>query len=95
MPDKVFISIARKRIIKKSFPLYIQASKHLEILYSTVGKHSEKINEISSKLNKAFHLVDKRNSLYAPEPIDRWEKERESLKRRWGNKVGNPSIFKQ
>jgi len=47
-------------------------------------------------LNKAFHLVDKKgNSLYAPEPIDRWEKERELLKRSWGNKVGNPSIFKE
>jgi hypothetical protein len=61
-----------------------------------LGKHSKKINEISSKLNKAFHLVDKKgSSLYAPEPIDRWEKERESLKRRWGNEVGNPTIFKQ
>jgi len=61
-----------------------------------LGKHSKKINEISSKLNKAFRIVDKKgSSLYALSLLTGGKKEREWLKRRWGNEVGNPTIFKQ
>jgi len=50
-----------------------------------LGKHSKKISEISSKLNKAFHLIDKKgNSLYAPEPIDRWEKRKGVVEKKMG-----------
>jgi hypothetical protein len=50
-----------------------------------LGKTSKKISEISSKLNKAFHLVDKKgSSLYAPELIDRWEKRKGVVEKKMG-----------
>jgi hypothetical protein len=50
-----------------------------------LSKHSKKISEISSILNKAFHLVDKKgSSLYAPEPIDRWEKRKGVVEKKMG-----------
>ena len=47
------------------------------------GKPSKKISDISKKLNKAFHLVDKKgNSLYNPEPINRWQKRKEVVEKK-------------
>jgi hypothetical protein len=68
----------REKNYKKELSVINAGIKTFEKFYkSRLGKPSKKISEISKKLNKAFHLVDKKgNSLYAPEPIDRWQKRR-------------------
>lgn len=76
--DRLMILYRKEKDYKKELSLINSGIRTFEKLYNNhPGKHSKKISEISNKLNKAFHLVDKKgNSLYAPEPVGRWQKRR-------------------
>jgi len=84
--DRLMMVYRKEKNYKKELSVINAGIKTFEIFYKKqLGKPSKKINEISSKLNKAFHLVDKKgNSLYAPEPIDRWEKRKGVVEKRMG-----------
>jgi hypothetical protein len=52
------------------------------------SKPSGKINEISKRLNKGFHLIDKKGiSFYAPQPINRWQKRKETVEKKIKNRM--------
>ncbi len=84
--DRLMILYRQEKNYKKELSIINSGIKAFEKFYKEqLGKPSKKISEISGKLNKAFHLVDKKgNSLYAPEPIDRWEKRKGVVERRMG-----------
>ncbi|MGN6196841.1 MAG: hypothetical protein ACTHOB_18015 [Ginsengibacter sp.] len=74
--DRLMILYRKEKNYKKELSTINSGIKAFEQFYKNqLGKPSRKISEISNQLNKAFHLVDKKgNSLYTPEPIDRWLK---------------------
>jgi len=84
--DRLMMVYRKEKNYKKELSVINAGIKTFEKFYQKqLGKPSRKITEISSKLNKAFRLVDKKgNSLYAPEPIDRWEKRRGVVEKKMG-----------
>jgi len=84
--DRLMILYRKEKNYKRELSIINLAIKTFEQFYKAQsGKPSKKISEISKKLNKAFHLVDKNgNSLYAPEPIDRWQKRRGVVEKKIG-----------
>jgi hypothetical protein len=84
--DRLMILYRREKNYKKELSIINSGIKTFEKFYKVrKGKPSRKISEISKKLNKAFHLVDKKgHSLYAPEPIDRWQKRRGLVEKKMG-----------
>lgn len=77
--DRLMILYRQEKNYKKELSIINSGIKTFQKFYKTKsGKPSKKISEISEKLNKAFHLVDKKGiSLYNPEPIGRWQKRKE------------------
>ncbi|MGN6297168.1 MAG: hypothetical protein ACTHM7_10345 [Ginsengibacter sp.] len=84
--DRLMILYRRDKNYKKELSIINEGIKIFEKFYKAQsGKPSKKISDISKKLNKAFHLVDKQgNSLYAPEPIDRWQKRKKVVEKKMG-----------
>ena len=82
--DRLMIIYRQEKNYKKELSVINSGIKTFEKFYKTAsGKPSKKISDISKKLNKAFHLVDKKgNSLYNPEPIDRWQKRKEVVEKK-------------
>ena len=82
--DRLMILYRKEKNYKKELSIIDSGIKTFERFYKEqLGKPSRKINEISKQLNKAFHLVDKKgNSLYTPEPIDRWLKRKEVVEKK-------------
>lgn len=82
--DRLMVIYRQQKDYKEEFSIINSGIKAFEKFYNEQsGKASKKISEISQKLNKAFHLVDKKgNSLYTPEPIDRWLKRKETLEKK-------------
>jgi DNA-binding SARP family transcriptional activator len=84
--DRLMILYRKEKNYKKELSIINSGIKTFEKFYKAQsGKPSKKISEISKKLNKAFHLVDKKgNALYAPEPIDRWQKRKKVVEKKMG-----------
>jgi len=84
--DRLMILYRGEKNYKKELSIINTGIKTFEKFYKAQeGKPSRKISEISKKLNKAFHLVDKKgHSLYAPEPIDRWQKRKGVVEKKMG-----------
>ena len=82
--DRLMILYRKEKDYKRELSIINSGIKTFEKFYKDqLGKPSKKISEISKQLNKAFHLIDKKgNSLYAPEPIDRWQKRKEVVERK-------------
>jgi hypothetical protein len=82
--DRLMILYRKEKNYKKELSVIDSGIKTFERFYKEqLGKPSRKISEISKQLNKAFHLVDKKgNSLYTPEPIDRWLKRKEVVEKK-------------
>ena len=82
--DRLMIMYRKEKDYKKELSVINLGIKTFEKFYKDQsGKPSRKISEISKQLNKAFHLVDKKgNSLYAPEPIDRWQKRKQIVEKK-------------
>jgi len=82
--DRLMIIYRQEKNYKKELSVINSGIKTFEKFYKEQsGKRSKKISEISEKLNKAFDLVDKKgNSLYTPEPIDRWQRRRETVEKK-------------
>ena len=82
--DRLMIIYRQEKNYKKELSVINSGIKTFEKFYKTaLGKPSKKISDISEKLNKAFQLVDKKgNSLYNPEPIDRWQKRKEVVEKK-------------
>jgi hypothetical protein len=82
--DRLMILYRQEKNYKKELSTINSGIKTFEKFYKDqLGKPSKKISEISQKLNKAFHLVDKKgNSLYAPKPIGRWEKRKQRVEKK-------------
>ena len=82
--DRLMILYRQEKNYKKELSTINSGIKTFEKFYKDqMGKPSKKISEISQKLNKAFHLVDKKgNSLYAPEPIGRWQKRKQTVEKK-------------
>jgi hypothetical protein len=82
--DRLMILYRKEKNYKKELSVIDSGIKTFERFYKEqLGKPSRKISEISKQLNKAFHLVDKKgNSLYAPEPIDRWLKRKQVVEKK-------------
>jgi len=82
--DRLMILYRKEKDYKKELSIINSGIKTFEKFYKDqLGKPSKKISEISKQLNKAFHLIDKKgNSLYAPEPIDRWQKRKEVVEKK-------------
>ncbi|MGN6193620.1 MAG: hypothetical protein ACTHOB_01700 [Ginsengibacter sp.] len=82
--DRLMIVYRQEKNYEKELSIINSGIKAFEKFYKEQsGKPSKKISEISKKLNKAFHLVDKKgNSLYSPEPIDRWQKRKETVEKK-------------
>jgi hypothetical protein len=83
--DRLMIIYRQEKNYKKELSVINSGIKTFEKFYKEQSaKRSKKISEISEKLNKAFHLVDKKgNALYNPEPIDRWQRRRETVEKKW------------
>lgn len=84
--DRLMILYRKEKDYKRELSIINSGIKTFEKFYKDqLGKPSKKISEISKQLNKAFHLIDKKgNSLYAPEPIDRWQKRKEVVEKKVG-----------
>ncbi len=84
--DRLMIIYRQEKNYKKELSVINSGIKTFEKFYKEqCVKRSKKITEISEKLNKAFHLVDKKgNALYNPEPIDRWQRRRETVEKKMG-----------
>lgn len=84
--DRLMIIYRKEKNYKKELSIINSGVKAFEQFYKKqAGKRSKKISDISNQLNKAFHLIDKKgNSLYTPEPIDRWLKRKEMVEKRMG-----------
>ena len=82
--DRLMMLYRHEKNYKKERSLINSGIKTFENFYKEQsGKPAKKISEISKKLNNAFHLVDKKgNSLYNPEPIDRWQKRKQTVEKR-------------
>jgi hypothetical protein len=82
--DRLMIIYRQGKNYKKELSVINSGIKTFEKFYKEQSaKRSKKISEISEKLNKAFHLVDKKgNALYNPEPIDRWQRRRETVEKK-------------
>jgi hypothetical protein len=82
--DRLMIIYRQEKNYKKELSVINSGIKTFEKFYKEQSaKRSKKISEISEKLNKAFHLVDKKgNALYNPEPIDRWQRRRETVEKK-------------
>lgn len=82
--DRLMIIYRQEKNYKKELSVINSGIKTFEKFYKTaLGKPSKKISDISEKLNKAFQLVDKKgNSLYNPEPIDKWQKRKEVVEKK-------------
>jgi hypothetical protein len=82
--DRLMILYRKEKNYKKELSVIDSGIKTFERFYKEqLGKPSRKISEISKQLNKAFHLVDKKgNSLYTPEPIDRWLKRKQVVEKK-------------
>jgi hypothetical protein len=82
--DRLMILYRKEKNYKKELSIIDSGIKTFERFYKEqLGKPSRKISEISKQLNKAFHLVDKKgNSLYTPEPIDRWLKRKQVVEKK-------------
>lgn len=82
--DRLMIIYRKEKNYKKELSVINSGIKTFEKFYKTsAGKPSKKIRDISEKLNKAFHLIDKEGTpLYNPEPIDRWEKRKEVVEKK-------------
>jgi tetratricopeptide (TPR) repeat protein len=82
--DRLMVIYRQQKNYQKELSIINSGIKAFEKFYKEQsGKASKKISEISQKLNKAFHLVDKKgNSLYTPEPIDRWQKRKETVEKK-------------
>jgi tetratricopeptide (TPR) repeat protein len=82
--DRLMILYRQEKNYKKELSIINSGIKAFEKFYKEQSrKPSKKISEISEKLNKAFHLVDKKgNSLYSPEPIGRWQKRKETVEKK-------------
>ena len=48
------------------------------------GKHTKEVDALSAKLNKSLGLVDKKGTkLYNPEPIDKWQKRKDIVNKKF------------
>lgn len=84
--DRLMILYRKEKDYKRELSLINSGIKSFEKFYKEqLGKPSKKISDISNQLNKAFQLIDKKgNSLYAPEPIDRWQKRKGVVEKKMG-----------
>jgi hypothetical protein len=82
--DRLMIIYRKEKNYKKELSIINSGIKAFEKFYKKQQpRHSKKISEISEKLNKAFHLIDKKgHSLYNPEPLDRWEKRKQTVEKK-------------
>jgi len=82
--DRLMILYRQEKDYKKELSIINAGIKTFETFYKEQsGKPGKKVSEISKKLNKAFHLVDKKgHSLYNPEPIDRWQKRKQTVEKK-------------
>lgn len=69
--DRLMIIYRKEKNYKKELSVINSGIMAFQRFYKAqLGKPSKKVSEISEKLNKAFHLVDKKGiSLYNPEPL--------------------------
>jgi hypothetical protein len=84
--DRLMILYRKEKNYKKELSIINSGIKTFEKFYKRrLGKPSKKISAISLKLNKAFHLIDKKgNSLYNPEPLGRWQKRKQTVEKKLG-----------
>ena len=82
--DRLMILYRQQKNYKKELSIINTGIKVFDKFFKRQkGKPSKKITELSEKLNKAFHLVDKKgNSLYMPEPLRRWQKRKETVEKK-------------
>jgi hypothetical protein len=82
--DRLTIIYRREKNYKKELSIINSGIKAFEKFYKKQQpRHSKEISEISEKLNKAFHLIDKKgHSLYNPDPLDRWEKRKQTVEKK-------------
>lgn len=94
--DRLMILYRKENDYKKELSIINSGIKAFEKFYKAEsGKRSKKVSEISEKLNKAFHLVDKKGvSLYNPEPIARWQKRKETVEKRLLKRPGKANSKK-
>jgi tetratricopeptide (TPR) repeat protein len=87
--DRLMILYRQQKNYKKELSIINSGIKAFEKFFKEQrGKPSKKISELSEKLNKAFHLVDKKgNSLYTPEPISRWQKRKKTVEKKLEKEV--------
>ena len=73
--DRLMKIFRQLKDYKKELAIIDSGIKAYEQLYKTKSKtKSEKVSEISQKLNRSFGLTDKKgNNIYDPEPIARWK----------------------
>ena len=82
--DRLMIIYRKEKNYKKELAVINSGIKTFENFYKTsAGNPSKKIRDLSEKLNKAFHLVDKKGvPVYNPEPMERWEKRKVVVERK-------------
>lgn len=71
------------KAVKKELNTINTAIRAYEQFYKSRSSKSKKIIDISSKLNKAVGLLDKKGQrIYEPEPIAGWRKRKDMLEKR-------------
>ncbi|MDQ6763575.1 MAG: hypothetical protein M3015_13225 [Bacteroidota bacterium] len=82
--NKLMKLFRKSKEYKKELNVINTAIKSYEAYYKKHRpKHSQTVDDLSSKLNKSLGLVDKRGvSLNDPEPIGKWKKRKEIVEKK-------------
>jgi DNA-binding SARP family transcriptional activator len=81
--NRLMILYRKMKSVKKELTTINTAIRTYEQFYKSRSSKSKKIIDISSKLNKAVGLLDKKGqSIYEPEPIAGWRKRKAMLEKR-------------
>ena len=82
--DRLMKIFRQLKNYKKELAVINSGIKAYERFYkSKLKTRSNKVREISQKLNKSFGLTDKQgNSVYNPEPIARWKKRKINVEKK-------------
>jgi hypothetical protein len=81
--NRLMILYRKMKAVKKELNTINTAIRAYEQFYKSRSSKSKKIIDISSKLNKAVGLLDKKGQrIYEPEPIAGWRKRKDMLEKR-------------
>lgn len=81
--DRLMILYRKNKNPEKELGVINKAIAAFESHYSKPKKYSKKIIALSSRLEKATGLTDKKgNSLFEPQPLRRWKKRKKTVEKR-------------